>query len=203
MAKLFISATTKGLKSCRMAAAEKLRQKEHTVVVQDEFPMVHEKIAPMLAGQMAPCDAVILMIGPVFGAKPADWPPELPWRSCTQLEYDIALELQKPVFRFIATDDCPLDPYDGDADPHQPLQTDYVRSMADYLFWTFSSQSDLLTALEKSHLSGFARHNLPQVSLGSLFKGRSETLQQLHRTLVRTQPLAERGCRTDIAPLRR
>ncbi|MFM8729599.1 MAG: DUF4062 domain-containing protein, partial [Planctomycetaceae bacterium] len=185
MAKLFISATTKGLKSCRIAAAEKLRQMGHTVVVQDEFPMVHEKIAPMLAEQIAPCDAVILLIGPVFGAKPADWPPELPWRSYTQLEYDIALELQKPVYRFIATDDCPLDSYDGDADPHRPLQINYVRSMADYLFWNFSSQSDLLTALEKSHLSGFARHNLPQVSLGSLFKGRSETLQDLHRTLVR------------------
>ncbi|MFM7922817.1 MAG: DUF4062 domain-containing protein, partial [Planctomycetaceae bacterium] len=148
-ATLFISATTKGLKSCRIAAAEKLRQMGHAVIVQDDFPMVHEKIAPMLAGQIAPCDAVILLIGPVFGAMPADWPTEIQWRSYTQLEYDIALELQKPVFRFIATDDCPLDPYERDADPHQPLQTDYVRSMADYLFWTFSSQSDLLTALEK------------------------------------------------------
>ncbi|MFM7833282.1 MAG: hypothetical protein ACKPJD_15935, partial [Planctomycetaceae bacterium] len=27
--------------------------------------------------------------------------------------------------------------------------------------------------------------NLPQLSLGSLFKGRRETLQDLHRTLVR------------------
>ena len=185
MAKLFISATTKGLKSYRLAAAAKLRQMGHEVVVQDDFPMVHEKIAPMLADRIASCDAVILLIGPVFGARPTDWPPELPWRSYTQLEYDIAVELQKPVFRFIATHDAELDPADPAADPHQPLQADYVRSMADYLYWSFSSQSELLTALEKSYLSGFARHNLPLMSLGSLFKGRRKTLQDLHKTLVR------------------
>ncbi len=185
MARLFISATTKGLKSYRIAAAAKLRELGHEVVVQDEFQMVPDKIATMLADQIAPCDAVILLIGPVFGAKPADWPDDLPWRSYTQLEYDIAVELQKPVYRFIATEKAELDDYDRSADPHQPMQDEYRRSMADYLFWTFNSQSELLTSLEKSYISGFARHNLKQVSLGSLFKGRSETLQELHRTLVR------------------
>ncbi|MEY3457533.1 MAG: hypothetical protein RL215_690, partial [Planctomycetota bacterium] len=185
MAKLFISATTKGLKSYRTAAAAKLRELGHDVVVQDEFPMVHEKIAPMLADRIAACDAVILLIGPVFGAKPADWPSELPWRSYTQLEYDIAVELQKPVYRFIATAKADLDAFDQSADPHQPLQADYIREMSEYLYWTFSSQPELLNALEKSYLSGFARHNLPQVSLGSLFKGRRETLKELHKTLVR------------------
>ena len=185
MAKLFISATTKGLKSYRTAAAAKLRELGHEVVVQDEFQMVPDKIATMLADQIAPCDAVILLIGPVFGAKPADWPSDLPWRSYTQLEYDIAVELQKPVYRFIATEEAKLDAFDPSTDPHQPLQQEYRRSMADYLFWTFNSQSELLTALEKSYISGFARHNLKQVSLGSLFKGRRETLQELHRTLVR------------------
>jgi hypothetical protein len=56
MAKLFISATTKGLKSYRIAAAAKLRELGHDVVVQDEFPMVPEKIAPMRC------------------RHPADWP---------------------------------------------------------------------------------------------------------------------------------
>jgi hypothetical protein len=184
MARLFISATTKGLKSYRTAAAEKLRQLGHELVVEETFPMVHLKLTSMLAERIAPCDPVILLIGPVFGARPADWPPELPWRSYTQLEYDIALELQKPVFRFIATKAAELAPVESGADPHQRLQADYVRSMADYLYWTFGSQSELLTALEKSHLAGFARHNLPQVSLGTLFKGRRDTLQELHRTLV-------------------
>ena len=185
MAKLFVSATTKGLKSYRIAAAAKLRELGHDVVEETEFPMVHEKIERMLADLIAPCDAVILVIGPVFGAKPYDWPEGLQWRSYTQLEYDIAFELQKPVYRFIATDDAELDAFDRSTDPHQPLQADYVREMSDYLFWTFNCQSELLTALEKSHLSGFARHNLPQVSLGSLFKGRQETLKDLHKTLVR------------------
>jgi hypothetical protein len=45
MAKLFISATTKALKSYRIAAAAKLRELGHDVVVQDEFPMVHEKLS--------------------------------------------------------------------------------------------------------------------------------------------------------------
>ena len=81
MAKLFISATTKGLKSYRIAAAAKLRELGHDVVVQDEFPMVHEKIAPMLADRIAPCDAVILLIGPVFGAKRADWPSKSDWTA--------------------------------------------------------------------------------------------------------------------------
>ncbi|MFN5434318.1 MAG: DUF4062 domain-containing protein, partial [Planctomyces sp.] len=43
MAKLFISSTTKGLKSYRVAAAEKLRQLGHDVVVEETFPMVHLK----------------------------------------------------------------------------------------------------------------------------------------------------------------
>ena len=139
----------------------------------------------LFRSQIAPCDAVILLIGPVFGAKPADWPDDLPWRSYTQLEYDIAVELQKPVYRFIATEDAELDTFDPSTDPHQPMQDEYRHSMADYLFWTFNSQSELLTSLEKSYISGFARHNLKQVSLGSLFKGRDKTLQELHRTLVR------------------
>ena len=97
----------------------------------------------------------------------------------------ISFELQKPVFRFSATDDAELTPVDPSTDPHQPMQADYIRSMADYLFWTFSDKATLVAALDRSHLSGFARHNLKQVSLGSLFKGRDKTLQELHRTLVR------------------
>jgi ADP-ribose pyrophosphatase YjhB (NUDIX family) len=160
MAKIFVSATTKGLKSYRLAAAEKLRELGHEVVVQDEFPMVHLKIAPMLAEQIAPCDAVVLLIGRAFGAKPANWPQGIEWRSYTQLEYDLALELQKPVFRFVATATAQLDPYDHTEDPQSPLQDAYIRSMADFLFWSFSSQEQLRKSLEQSHLSGFTRHNV-------------------------------------------
>ena len=52
MARLFVSATTKGLQTYRLAAASRLRELGHEVVEENDFPMVHEKIERMLADLM-------------------------------------------------------------------------------------------------------------------------------------------------------
>jgi tetratricopeptide (TPR) repeat protein len=62
------------------------------------------------------CDAVLCLVGEVFGAVPAD-EGDLP-RSYTQCEYDVARELGKPVFIFLTGDRFQPDrpPSDG---PHE------------------------------------------------------------------------------------
>jgi tetratricopeptide (TPR) repeat protein len=166
---------------------EHLRSLGHEPILQDEFPIVHQKIGPMLATQIAPCDAVLLLVGPAFGARPADWPADWEWRSYTQLEYDLAVEMQKPVFRFVVGPDCPLDPFDAESEPKHQLQAEYVRKLADYLFVPFDSAESLERGLARAQFHNLMRHNLPFASIGTLFKGRDDTLARI-RHLLLTRP---------------
>jgi hypothetical protein len=121
-ARLFVSSTTKVLKSYWIAAAEKLQQLRREVVVEETFLMVHEKTDHDAGRQNCPCDAVILLIGLVVGCQPADWPPKLPLRSYRQFGYDITAELPKAVFRFLAVKDTKLDSGEPATDPQQAPQ---------------------------------------------------------------------------------
>jgi hypothetical protein len=63
-----------------------------------------------------------MLISLVVGRQPADWPPELPLRSQTQLEHDITAELPKAVCRFLAVKDAKLDAGEPATDPQQAPQ---------------------------------------------------------------------------------
>ena len=98
--KVFVSSTTTDLGSYRdLAEQTLLSQESFHPVVQRHFPPDYRTLKDFLIHRVAECDAVICLIGTVFGAMPTECgdPP----RSYTQLEYDVARELGKPVYIFL------------------------------------------------------------------------------------------------------
>src|ERR1700679_1249231 len=92
---VFISATNRDLRSVRTIIAEALLRIGVVPVSHDSFPAVSTSTAEMLRNTIASCDAVIYVVGICYG-----WVPEGPvalGRSFTQLEYDIARQLKKPI----------------------------------------------------------------------------------------------------------
>ena len=55
---------------------------------------------------------MIHIAGHCYGAEPEEWPANAPRRSYVQLEYDIAMELGKPVYVFLTGDEFPPDAYE-------------------------------------------------------------------------------------------
>jgi tetratricopeptide (TPR) repeat protein len=146
--RVFVSATSRDLGSYRKAVADALRSIDAHAVIQDEFPPDYRSVAAMLRGKIARCDAVICLVGGVYGAEPAERTADEPRRSYTQLEYESADALGKPVFVFVARDDCPRDHADDapEADELRGLQLEYrKRVMAASRVWTpFRSPDDLV-----------------------------------------------------------
>jgi hypothetical protein len=101
---LFVSSTSTSLKDYREEAGRALRQKDIFAVIQEEFDTDYRTIREMLKDKISTCDGVICIIGPYYGFEPKDRPEEEPRRSYTQLEFFIAQELGKPIYRFFAVD---------------------------------------------------------------------------------------------------
>lgn len=188
MPKVFISATTRDLKSYRAVVAEWARAKGYEVVVQDGFPVQSDyaTIVQMLREMLDPCDAVIQLAGLYYGFEPTNRPNGEARRSYTQLEYEIAKHHKKQVFRFLARTDYLPDNEFTQSDEQADLQAQHCQRLmqGDELHYEFSNHEELKSLLEKVHIrSTLAKpDNLPVV--GSLFKGRDEFIEQLRSVLI-------------------
>ena len=120
---VFVSATTRDLGSFRRAAAAALEKRDVHAIVQENFPPDYREVIELLRERIAQCDAVICLVGFYYGAEPQEPPDGALRRSYTQLEYDIAVALDKPVFKLLADEGCPFD-------PHRP-EPDEVRAAED------------------------------------------------------------------------
>jgi hypothetical protein len=58
----------------------------------------------MLRNLIGRCDAVVNLAGFYYGAEPPQRPPAERRRSYTQIEYDVARELKKPLYLFLAAE---------------------------------------------------------------------------------------------------
>jgi len=138
--KVFVSATSGDLKTCRQAVKDVLLQSNIQPVTQEVLPADHRDLPEFLDALVQSCDAVVCLIGKVFGAAPQDRPE----RSYTQLEYDCAKRLGKPVFVFMAADS-----FYGDQAPRQPArdaklqQTHCNEVMNEQYCRTFKTQLEL------------------------------------------------------------
>ena len=76
MPKVFISATSRDLKSYREVITLWARSRDYEPVVQDEFPVEsdYNTVVQMLRDKMAPCDAVIHLAGLYYGFEPSHRP---------------------------------------------------------------------------------------------------------------------------------
>ena len=190
---LFVSATSKGLKEYREEAGRALRQKGIFAVIQEEFDTDYRTIRAMLMDKIASCDGVICLIGPFYGFEPKERSPGDPRQSYTQLEFFIAQELGKPIYRFFGAD-CP-DFASVEAEPAElaQLQRDFIARLrgSDEIFHQFSDRNSLrdlvLRIAVPPHDPERKPQNLPYPSLGQLFKGRDEFLKNLRDNLMKVQ----------------
>ena len=81
--RVFISATSRDLRSYRQVVAEWAKQRGYVPVVQEEFAVQPDfvTVVRLLRDQLAPCDAVIHLAGFYYGFEPANFPPGTPRRS--------------------------------------------------------------------------------------------------------------------------
>ncbi|MEO6004370.1 MAG: DUF4062 domain-containing protein [Opitutus sp.] len=119
---VFISATSRDLRSCRQLIKEALLTLNCVPVEQSNFPPDHRTVREMLRTRIAGCDAVLHVAGEVYGYEPQERAPNEPRRSFTQLEYDIARELRKPVYVFVCAADFPYDEHTPEDAEKQELQ---------------------------------------------------------------------------------
>ncbi len=102
--RVFVSATSADLKSFREAVSDQLQRLGVEAVEQTYFEVNDQTLPTMLKDKVKACDAVICLVGFVFGAAPPN-----SGRSYTQMEYDSAQEFGKPTFLFFPSPQCKLD----------------------------------------------------------------------------------------------
>ena len=143
--RIFVSATSADLGLCRKAVADVLLTLGALPVVQDHFGPDYRSISEMLRDRIEGCDAVIRLVGRRYGQEPRERPADRPRRSYTQLEYEIAFELGKPIFLFLAADDCTFDQSPDEPEELFGLQLEHVKRIAaaDRLYFHFHSLADV------------------------------------------------------------
>lgn len=112
--KVFISAASGDLRSVRGIVKEALLTIGCHPVEQTNFRPDYRTVYDMLYGKISDCQALVHIVGLRYGAEPQ--PPHKPRRSYTQLEYDIARDLQRKrgdkrfrVYVFVCAEGFPYD----------------------------------------------------------------------------------------------
>jgi len=186
--RVFISATSGDLASYRQVVKEALLTNSILPVEQTNFPPDFRSVEQMLEAKIRDCYAVICLVGFVYGAEPADRPADRPRRSYTQMESDIAHRLGKPVYQFLANEDCAFDAHAGESPELQALQLAHRQAIEAgvQIFERFSNQTQLRERIGHIQFTGRSLHlqNLPYPSLGSLFKGREPFLHAIREHLL-------------------
>jgi tetratricopeptide (TPR) repeat protein len=187
--KIFVSATSRDLGSYRLLASQSLRKRGYDVDDQAIFELTFLEIGEELKRRIADCDAVVCLIGFVYGGEPSHRPADQPRRSYTQWEYFLARQLDKPVFLLLAGEQSPFDPHEEESDELRQIQLQYRDEVTRDRDWRpFASPSDLRAELAELRFPwpepmGSQPNNLPLPTLGSLFKGRAAFLDDLRRRL--------------------
>ncbi len=119
---VFVSAASGDLRSCRQLIKEALLTLGCVPVEQTNFPPDAATVREMLRAKISDCHAVVHLAGEVYGAEPQERNPNDPRRSYTQLEYDIARELNKPVYLFVCGEGFPYDQHEPEDDDRRALQ---------------------------------------------------------------------------------
>ncbi len=204
--RIFLSAVTKELGSCRIGVARALRRKGLEVRDQEHFRQGPATLLEQLRDYIRQCDAVILLVGDRCGDFPTadhaaalgDLPLLQKYRtaasqdrvSYTQWEFLLAKHHGRDTYIFFTAPGFqPDEPNPEDA----ALQT----CQADFRMWvkstgkhrdTLTTQAKLIEDVLVLPFPDLGRPkpiSLPYHSLGTLFKGRDEFLVQLRKSLER------------------
>ncbi len=127
--RVFISAVTRELGSIRKLVKKGLEDNDYHAVEQDNFPLDYRDLTEKLRERIESCDAVVHIAGLCYGAEPRNRPDDAPRRSYTQREYEIAVELGKPVYVFLTGDGFPVDPHEPEPPELRELQEAHRRRL--------------------------------------------------------------------------
>ena len=126
---VFVSAVTRELGSVRKLVKKGLEDNDYHAVEQDNFPPDYRDLQEKLLRRINSCDAMVHIAGQCYGAEPPERPADVPRRSYTQLEYDIAVELGKPVYVFVTGAEFPADRYQPEPAELRELQAAHRRRL--------------------------------------------------------------------------
>ncbi len=119
---IFISATSTDLKVCHQTVRDAPLSMGCVPVTQDHFSPGSGEVRTMLRRLIANCHAVIHIAGECYGYEPQQRGVSEPRRSYTQLKYDIARELKKPLYTFLCAPDFPYTAHEPEPEELNRLQ---------------------------------------------------------------------------------
>jgi hypothetical protein len=119
---VFISAASADLKGTRTVVKQAVDTIGCHGVYQEEFPPDYRTVDEMLRSHITNCEAVIHIAGVCYGSEPRGRPPDKARRSYTQMEYDIAQELGRPLYVFVCAEAYPYDVHSPEPDDMAALQ---------------------------------------------------------------------------------
>lgn len=190
--RVFVSATSSDLREARAVARQALLTHDIHPVDQESFPPDERPLTEYLNATVGRCDAVLCLIGYVFGAAPHG---QTQLRSYTQLEYDYAQKLGKPVFVFKATEQFCMPVEQAEDSERQRLQLEHREKVErEHKCELFDSLDQLELRLayagnrmlkQAGRVPLYFRHLPPAPPW---FEGRDEECQQLHDALHRDSP---------------
>lgn len=146
---IFLSGVSHELGSFRDAVETEIQRKGCFAENQPSFAPDYRTVEEMLRRRLHDSDAVIHIVGFRFGAEPKQRPSGVARRSYTQMEFDIAREMRKPVYVFLSSDaslrDAPSPdekPEDQDVSALQLAHRGDVQG-ADHLYYFFKDKAEL------------------------------------------------------------
>jgi len=146
---LFLSGVSHEFGSFRDAVENEIEMKGCFAENQPGFPPDYRTVEEMLRRKLRDSDAVIHIVGFRFGAEPNQRPADKPRRSYTQMEFDIAREMQKPVYVFLSKDATVRQPPAPDEKPEDTEATALQLAHRDavtktnHLYYFFKDQAEL------------------------------------------------------------
>jgi hypothetical protein len=136
---IFLSGVSHELASFRDAAEAEVQRKGCFPLNQSSFDTDYRTVEAMLVRRIEESDAVIHLVGFRFGAEPKERPAGVPRRSYTQMEFDIARRLKKPVYVFLTRSQAVRQP----PDPDERAEDDEARALQLAHRSTFEGRDDL------------------------------------------------------------
>jgi Domain of unknown function (DUF4062) len=189
---VFISATSADLGSYRQVAKEAVLTLGAHPIEEKNFPTDYRELQALLARRLDPCDAIVHLVGFYYGGEPKA-PPDTPRRSWTQWEYYRATqgECRKPVYRFLARENCHFDAQPTEDAEKQRLQREHrehLRTPGGPIYYEFSTPEELrvliLSINELRELVRPRHVRIPFLPMREKFAGRRQFLETLQQDLT-------------------
>ncbi len=192
---VFISSTSSDLTDARQLVTKVLLKLGAYPVVQEHFGPDSRTIEGIILEKVRSCDAIILLIGHAFGTNSGKI-IEGNERSYTQLEFDVSVKYNKPIYLFISTDEFnnshPLNEPESLKELQANFRNEIINDTRKYEW--FSSEKELQEKIHgvvqpiiaKSYKKSMVYVHPPPRP--SIFVGRDEELIQVKDALLDQSP---------------